>query len=55
MIHSSDTGLKSVGIENLRTESDEKYMQVFVGTGANVNTMSRTQFIAFLDTNLDMN
>ena len=29
-------------------------MRVFVDTGSNVNTMSRRQFVAFLDENLDL-
>ena len=35
-------------------ESERKDVRVFVDTGANVNTMSRRQFVAFLDSNLDL-
>ena len=34
--------------------SGGKDVRVFVDTGANVNTISRSQFIAFLDDNVDI-
>ena len=34
-------------------DEEGKDVRVFVDTGANVNTMSRSQLIAFLDANVD--
>ena len=57
MIPSSNTGLKYMGIENAEDgrDAEENDVWLFIDTGANVNTtMSRRQFIAFLDENLDL-
>ena len=58
MILLSYIGLKSIGIEvevtsEDGTEAEGKDVRVFVDTGENVNTMSRRQFIAYLDANLE--
>ena len=37
-----------------RTESDGIEVRIFVDIGANVNIMSRRQFVSFLDVNLDL-
>ena len=37
-----------------RTDSDGNDVRVFVDTGTNLNTLSRRQFIAFLDENLHL-
>ena len=57
MIRLSNTGLKYKVYGNRKSEDGAfmkgKDMRVFVDTGANVNSMSRRQFLAFLDANLD--
>ena len=58
MIRLSNTGLKYKVYGNRKSEdgvySKGKDVRVFVDTGANLNSMSRRQFLAFLDANLDL-